>query len=288
MGNISLGSILYTAKSIVSTIGPADVLDVLIVSFVVYQIINMVRQTRAVQLFKGILILLAANFIAVQFQLRTVGYLLSSLLQFGFVALVVVFQPEVRRALEQVGRTNFLSSGIFHKTTQDERQRAQWQTAIVAICDSVERMSEQRCGALIALERRQSLSEYLRTGTPLDSQINPEIIGTIFFEGSPLHDGAVIVREGKIAAAGCLLPLSPNLEISKDMGTRHRAALGLSEETDAVTVVVSEETGIVSLAKNGVLIRRLDRQNLYSMLTSELVPPVPESGSRKKLFGKVK
>ena len=112
--------------------------------------------------------------------------------------------------------------------------------------------------------------------------------GTIFFEGSPLHDGAVIVREGKIAAAGCLLPLSPNLEISKDMGTRHRAALGLSEETDAVTVVVSEETGIVSLAKNGVLIRRLDRQNLYSMLTSELVPPVPESGSRKKLFGKVK
>ena len=158
----------------------------------------------------------------------------------------------------------------------------------MAVCDSVERMSEQRCGALIVLERHQSLSEYLRTGTALNCEINTEIIGTIFFEGSPLHDGAVIVRDGKIAAAACLLPLSPNLEISKDMGTRHRAALGLSEECDALTVVVSEETGIVSMAKNGVLIRRLDRQNLFSMLASELIPPEPQSETRRKMFGRVK
>lgn len=288
MGNINFSAIWDSISSVVKTIGIADVLDVAIVAFLVYQVIMLVQKTRASQLLKGILFLFIANFLALQFQLRTVGYILSTILQFGFLALIVVFQPELRRVLEQMGRTNIFAFSLFNNQSKSEQQRQVWQKAIVSICDSAEQMSETKTGALIAIERNQPMTEIVRTGTQVDSEINPEVLGTIFFEGSPLHDGAVVVRNGRIAAAGCLLPLSPNLEISKDMGTRHRAALGLSEESDALVVVVSEETGIVSLAKNSVLIRRLDRQNLYSVLTNELIPPIPEDGEKKGFFRRAK
>ncbi len=288
MGNINFNAIWDSISSVVKTIGIADIIDVAIVAFLVYQVIMLVQKTRVSQLLKGILFLFIANFLALQFQLRTVGYILSTILQFGFLALIVVFQPELRRVLEQMGRTNLFAFSLFNNQSKSEQYRQTWQRAIVSICDSAEQMSETKTGALIAIERNQPMTEIVRTGTHVDSEINPEVLGTIFFEGSPLHDGAVVVRNGRIAAAGCLLPLSPNLEISKDMGTRHRAALGLSEESDALVVVVSEETGIVSLAKNSVLIRRLDRQNLYSVLTNELIPPIPEDSEKKKLFGRQK
>ena len=288
MANINFDAIQNSISSVLKTIGIADVIDVAIVAFLIYQVIMLVQKTRAVQLLKGILFLFIANFLAVQLQLRTVSYILNTILQFGFVAIVVVFQPELRRALEQMGSTSIFGFSIFNTTSKGEENRQLWQKAIVAICDSTEQMSETKTGALIAIERGQSMQDILRTGTPMDSAINPEVVGTIFFEGSPLHDGSVVVRNGRIAAAGCLLPLSPNLEISKDMGTRHRAALGLSEDSDALIVVVSEETGIISLAKNGVLIRRLDRQNLYNVLTSDLIPPEPEKKDKKKLFGRAK
>ena len=253
-----------------------------------YEVITLVKQTRAAQLMKGILVLFLAFFGSAVFQLRTLNFLLQQVLQFGALALVVIFQPELRRALEQMGRTNIFSFSFFKTHTVDEQVREQWQTAIATVCDAVEQMSDSRTGALIVFERRSNLGEIIKTGTVLNADINVEAIGTIFYEGTPLHDGAVVVRDARIKAAGCVLPLSANLEISKDMGTRHRAALGMSENSDAICVVVSEETGIVSLAKNGVLIRRLDRQNLFSLLKSELVPELPKTEEKKKKSFRIK
>ena len=145
-----------------------------------------------------------------------------------------------------------------------------------AICDAAEQLSDTRTGALMVLERNNNLDEIIRTGTPMHADVIPEMLGTIFYEGTPLHDGAVVIRDGVIVAAGCVLPLSNNLEMGKDMGTRHRAGLGMSENSDAIVVIVSEETGIISMAKNGVLIRRLDRQNLFNLLQEEIVPPAED------------
>ncbi len=257
-----------------------DILDILIVTFLIYQVITLLRQTHAVQLAKGILVILGAYAIASVIKLRTLVWIINSVMNFGIVAIVVMFQPELRRALEQMGSTKLFGIRLFKGKVNPGDLRAQWQNAIVAVCDAAERMADSRTGALMVLERRTNLSEILKTGTVLNADITPEMLGTIFYEGTPLHDGAVGVRDGRIEAAGCVLPLSNNLEIGKDMGTRHRAALGLSENSDAVIVVVSEETGIISLAKNGVLIRRLDRQNLFNMLETDVVPPAVEEKKR--------
>jgi len=253
-------------------IQPADVIDILIVAFVIYGVLELVRKTRAAQLAKGVLLLLVVYALASWGNLRTVTWLLDNLLQIGFLALVVLFQPELRRALEQMSRTDKWAASLFRMQRMDDSVRAKWRSAAVAICDAAEQLSDTHTGALIVLERTSNLSEIIRTGTTLNADVNPEMLGTIFYEGTPLHDGAVIVRDGMLKAAGCVLPLSNNLEIGKDMGTRHRAALGMSENSDAVVVVVSEETGIISLAKNGVLIRRLDRQNLFNLLQGDIVP----------------
>lgn len=264
-----------------------DLLDILIVAFVVYEIIALVRQTRAAQLAKGVLLLLLSSWLARQFHLRTVSYFIDSIMQAGFVLLIVVFQPELRRALEQVGQTNIFAVRFFQPERPTNANREKWQNAVVAICDTAERLSDSRTGALIVIERKTNLNEIIKTGTEMNGDINPEVLGTVFYEGTPLHDGAVVVRDGQIKAAGCFLPLSNNLEIGKDMGTRHRAALGMSENSDAVVVVVSEETGIISLAKNGVLIRRLDRQNLFQLLEGDVVPEETVE-EKKKFFGRKK
>ena len=199
----------------------------------------------------------------------------------GFIAAVVLFQPELRRALERLGQnTNW--AGLFNWRRSDPSLRSVWQSAVVAICDAAEQLSDTRTGALMVLERNNDLEEIIRTGTPLSANVIPEMLGTIFYEGTPLHDGAVIIRDGRIVAAGCVLPLSNNLEMGKDMGTRHRAGLGMSENSDAIVVVVSEETGIISLAKNGVLIRSLDRQNLFNLLQEEIIPPESETEQKKE------
>ena len=264
-----------------------DLLDILIVAFVVYEVIALVRQTRAAQLAKGVLLLLVSSWLAELWHLRTVTYFLQNIMQAGFILLIVVFQPELRRALEQVGRTNIFAVRMFRSQKMTDDMKEVWRNAVVAVCDTAERLSDTSTGALIVIERQTNLGEIIKTGTILNGDINPEVLGTIFYEGTPLHDGAVVVRDGKIKAAGCFLPLSNNLDIGKDMGTRHRAALGMSENSDAVVVVVSEETGIISLAKNGVLIRRLDRQNLYQLLEGEIVPQEPAQ-EKKKRFGRKK
>ena len=181
---------------------------------------------------------------------------------------------EIRRALERMGQTDQWASKLFNVKGRynDPSLKGAWRSAIIAICDAAERFSETKTGALIVLERHTNLSEIVRTGTPVNSAVNLEVLGTIFYEGTPLHDGAAIIENGRIKAAGCVLPLSNNLDLGKDMGTRHRACLGIAENSDAIAIVVSEETGIISMAKNGVLIRHFDRQTLYTRLIDEMIP----------------
>ena len=262
-----------------------DLLDILIVTILIYQFILLIQRTRAAQLLRGIAVVLIAYFTAGLLQLKTVSFIFQNVLQIGLLALIIVFQPEVRRVLEQVGRGGFsLLSNRF-----SSNQFTVWHGAIVSICDSVSRMSDERTGALIVVERTTGLSEIAGTGALVDAAVTPELLETIFYEGSPLHDGAVIVENGRISAAGCLLPLSSNIEISRDMGTRHRAALGMSENSDALIIVVSEETGIISVAQNGIIIRRLDGANLFRMLSNELIAETKtkEGGKgRRRLFRK--
>lgn len=265
---------------------PMNLVDILLVAFVVYEILVVIRKTRAAQLAKGAVVVLVVYALANLMNLRTVVWIMQSVLQIGFLALIVLFQPELRHALEQMGRTDKWAATLFKNRKDDPSLRAKWQNACLAICDAAEQLSDTRTGALIVLERNSNLSEIIRTGTPLNADVNREMLGTIFYEGTPLHDGAVVVRDGVLKAAGCVLPLSDNLEIGKDMGTRHRAALGMSENSDAVVVVVSEETGIISMAKNGVLIRRLDRQNLFNLLQEELVPPETAENQKQPFWRK--
>lgn len=251
----------------------SDTLDILIISFVFYQLIQFARKSRAGQLVKGIALLILFYGFAVLLDLRTVTWVLNNVVTVAFTAAVVIFQPELRRALERMGQTTVWANRLFGNRRTDPSLRGVWQSAVVAICDAAEQLSDTRTGALMVLERRNNLDEIIRTGTPMHADVIPEMLGTIFYEGTPLHDGAVVIRDGVIVAAGCVLPLSNNLEMGKDMGTRHRAGLGMSENSDAIVVIVSEETGIISMAKNGVLIRRLDRQNLFNLLQEEIVPP---------------
>jgi len=265
-----------TLNSIVAnfqTFKLVDLLDILIIAFLIYQLLGFVNRTRAGQLAKGALIVMAVYLVANILNMRTVTWLLNSLLQVGLLTLVVLFQPEIRRALERMGQTDQWAYRFFNKNRyNDTSLKGAWRSAIIAICDAAERFSETKTGALIVLERNTNLSEIVRTGTPVNSAVNLEVLGTIFYEGTPLHDGAAIIEDGRIKAAGCVLPLSNNLDLGKDMGTRHRACLGIAENSDAIAIVVSEETGIISMAKNGVLIRHFDRQSLYTRLIDEMIP----------------
>ena len=268
----------------------SDTLDILIISFAFYQLIQFARKSKAGQLVRGILLIVLFYGLAYVLNLRTVTWVLNNVVTIGFTAAVVIFQPELRRTLERMGQTTVWAGRLFGNRHADPSLRGVWQSAVVAICDAAEQLSDTRTGALMVLERHNNLEEIIRTGTPMHADVIPEMLGTIFYEGTPLHDGAVVIRDGVIVAAGCVLPLSNNLEMGKDMGTRRRAGLGMSENSDAIVVIVSEETGIISMAKNGVLIRRLDRQNLFNLLQEEIVPPEETAETRvsslKKLLHK--
>ena len=263
-----------------------DTIDILIISFVFYQLIVFARKSHAGQLIKGLVLLLAFFALANVLELRTVSWVLNNVLTIGFTAAVIIFQPELRRALERMGQSTGWAGQLFSRRA-DPSLRGVWQSAVVAICDAAEQLSDTRTGALMVLERNNNLDEVIRTGTTFNANVIPEVLGTIFYEGTPLHDGAVIIRDGTIVAAGCVLPLSNYLQMGKDMGTRHRAGLGMSENSDAIVIVVSEETGIISMAKNGVLIRRLDRQNLYNMLQEEIIPPEEDEQGAPSLWQRI-
>ncbi len=275
----------------ITDIGVRDIIDILIVAYLIYKVILLVvRETRAEQLVKGLILLLVVYVVALALKLKTLTYIMNNVLSIGVLALIIVFQPELRRILERMGRSKISNLNVFGAAAQDEQEMIQQlRQAIDGICESVATMAMQKTGALICIERQTKLGDIIHTGTTLNAELTPELIGSIFFPNSPLHDGAVVVREGKIYAAGCFLPLSESNEINKQLGTRHRSALGMSENSDAIIVVVSEETGIISVAKNGKLSRNFDVVSLKNELISTLIPDkAATSGEKKYVFRKVR
>ncbi len=265
-------------RNLTAGIGITDILDVLIVAFLAYKVLGFIRETRAEQLAKGILVFFLATFGAYVFQLYTLHYILSNVLQVGLIALVVIFQPELRRALEHLGRSKITT--VFSQVDKDEAK-----LMIGEFVRAIENMAASRTGALIVIERETLLNDIVETGTVIDSAVSEQLIGNIFYEGSPLHDGALIVRGDRLYAAGCVLPLTQNKELNKELGTRHRAGIGITENSDALTLIVSEETGVVSIARDGKLTRFLDMKTVEKMLLSiylekEAPNPVKEKLNR--------
>ncbi len=251
------------------------VLDVLLVWYVVYKALTLIKGTKAVQLLKGLLIVVLAKFATYVFGLDTLDWLLQEVIDWGFLAIIIIFQPEIRRALEQIGRGK-----IFQRTNNQQEDE---QTRLVeAMKKSVSYMAKRRIGALISIEKETGLNEYIETGIKMDASISSELLINIFIPNTPLHDGAVIIKKDQIAAAACYLPLSESAFISKELGTRHRAALGLSEVTDAITVVVSEETGAISITVNGNLHRNLSITEFEELLRKMWFGPEQDSNLATK------
>lgn len=260
-----------------------DAVDIIIVAFLIYGVVKLVRETRAGQLVKGLFLLVVLFIISSYFNLVMVSRVLAYFFQFAFVAILIVFQPEIRKALEQVGRNNVGQSIAAVVTGRDRSyDRAQIRKAINAVVDGVGILQQLKMGALIVFERKTKLGDIIETGTQINCEPSGQIVGNIFFNKAPLHDGAMIIRDGMIHAAGCILPLTKNTSVSAELGTRHRAALGVSEESDAVVVVVSEETGQISVAVNGVLTCRFTRDTLRDVLEGCLIPQEEASTVRRK------
>lgn len=244
----------------------ANTVDILLVWYVIYKLIMIVRGTKAVQLLKGIFMILIVRLISQIFHFQTLGWMTEQVMLWGFLAIIIIFQPELRRALEQLGRGKFFSrSGTSEEETHEK--------VVESIIKAVDYMAKRRIGALISVERETGMGDYVETGIGIDSKISAELLINIFIPNTPLHDGAVILQKDRVSAAACYLPLSESPFISKELGTRHRAAIGISEVTDSITVVVSEETGGISLTKNGKLHRDLNKDAFREMLTNELIAP---------------
>lgn len=268
--------------SVIASANFADLLDILVVAYLLYHAIRLVRDTRAMQLVKGIAIVLIVYLAAVSLNMLTLAFIIRNMMQWGILALAIVFQPELRRALEHVGRSKFNISIGRLVTRESEELTAVMQNLIETICKSAEVLSDSRTGALMVIERETKLGDVIPSGTIIDSEPSVPLVCNIFYPNTPLHDGAVIFREGRVYAAGCFLPLSDNGAIGRGLGTRHRAALGMSEVSDAIVVVVSEETGKISVAMDGNLTRDFSRQSLSALLNEKLLGPGPEEP--KKTF----
>ncbi|MGX7149265.1 diadenylate cyclase CdaA [Enterococcus ureasiticus] len=241
-----------------------NIIDILVVWYLVYKLIMLVKGTKAVQLLKGVAVFIGIRMVSELIGLHTLSWLMNQVIMYGVIAAVVIFQPEVRRGLEHLGRSSFF------RTSRSEQQEDE--KMILAFDKAIQYMSKRKIGALITVEKNTGLDEYIETGIPLDADITGELLINIFIPNTPLHDGAVIVKQGKIAVASAYLPLSESNLIPKEFGTRHRAAVGISEVSDAVTIIVSEETGDVSLTLNNDLIPRLTQEEYLKILRAELVP----------------
>ena len=264
----------FSAFNQFRTISFIDILDILIVAYIIYRVMKLLKDTSAERLIKGIIILVGIMLLASMLHLTMISWLLQQALNVGLFAIVVVFQPELRRLLEQIGKGNF-SRLIVPAGDPDEVE-----SMISATVSACADMSRTKTGALIVFERRERLGEIISTGTMVDAAPSAELIKNIFFKNSPLHDGAMIVRAGRVCAAGCVLPLSGNQSLSRDLGTRHRAAVGMSESADSVLVVVSEETGSISVAIGGMLKRHLSPDMLRKLLENELLDSEKQEKSR--------
>lgn len=273
---------------LLKTIKIIDVIDILCVAYVVYYVIKLVRETRAIQLIKGLFALLVIYLIASQLEMITVTFIMRNILQVGIFVLAVIFQPELRRALEKVGRTSIKGIPFFGGAVENgEEQNRIWENSLKEIVRSCSYLSDNKIGALIVIEREIKLGDIIRTGTVLNAEVTLELVSNVFFPKSPLHDGAMIIRNGRLYAAGCFLPLSDNNDISRQLGTRHRAALGMSEQSDAIVIIVSEETGVVSSALDGQLKRNLSVESLRKLLSDEILVN-PEVPVKKAPFWRVK
>ena len=254
-----------------------DAVDILLLTFIIYTLLNHTRQTRISQIIKGIVILLAATWVSDLIGMRTIHALLSWVINAGPVLLIVLFQPEIRRILEQMGSKRFVAF-FAHEEVANVMEQTIGQTVLACT-----EMSQSRTGALIVFERELLLDDLVRSGTVLDAAVSSELLKNIFFVKAPMHDGAVIIRHGRLLGAGCMLPLSKNVNLSRDLGMRHRAGIGMSENSDAVVVIVSEETGSISVAIGGMLKRHLKPETLENLLRNELLPQ-EESDADKQRF----
>ncbi len=260
-----------------------DLIDIALVSVVFYYAFKFIRERRAGKLAIGMVILVILQLASDIFGLSTIGFLMKNLFQVGIIALIIIFQPEVRSALEKVGSMQVGGvRGII--SFNDAKEDAQLTQMVESVCMAVCDLALDKTGALIVFERSTKLGEYIRSGTVINADVTPRLLKNIFFNKAPLHDGATVIREGRVYAAGCFLPLPTNNNIDKDFGTRHRAAIGMSENSDAVVVVVSEETGTISVAKAGQLKRNYDYRTLYNELKEDLRPAQisPQMGKRHK------
>lgn len=262
-------------------IGVTDVIEIVILAFLIYRIMIWIQSTRAWTLLKGFAMILAMLVLAYIFNMNTILWIAKNFFSLGIMAIIVMFQPEIRRALEQLGEKSFLTS-LFPFDSSRKAEDGITERTVTELIRAAFEMGKARTGALIVIEQKVSLQEYERTGIPLDAVVSSQLILNIFEKNTPLHDGAVIMEGNRLRSATCYLPLSENRSLSKALGTRHRAALGISEETDSLTIVVSEETGSVSVAKSGRLLRNLNQEQLKEQL-SELQAK-PEEGRKIKLW----
>ena len=274
--------------SVLTTFGIFDLIDILLVAYLTYVLIKFIRETRAGQLAKGLLLLALCYFVASMFQLQTMSFLLENVFQIGILAIIVLFTPEIRRALEKAGRTKVADLSVF-SADGHERDAAVWEGAVRQITEAVESLSRTKTGALIVIERKTKLGEQVDTGVELNAVVSVELLLNIFFVNTPLHDGAVIIRDGKLLAAACFLPKPQKEEfIATQFGSRHRAAIGISEVSDALTIVVSEETGTISVTEDGQMIRNFTQESLSTYLLDKLTPTkLAEEGGRKHILRRV-
>ena len=258
------------------TIKVTYILDIVIMAFLLYKVLYFIKSTKAASLLKGLLLFLAALWASSILHLNSINFLLSHMVQVGVLALIILFQPEIRRILEELGSRRLI--GIFtHTEVADNMEHTISQTVLACT-----EMSQARTGVLIVFEREIKLDDMVRSGTVLDASVSSELLKNIFFVKAPMHDGAVIVRNGRVLGAGCMLPLSKNVNLSRDLGMRHRAGIGMSENSDAVVVIVSEETGSISVAIGGMLKRHLKPETLENLLRNELLPQEDSEADKRK------
>ncbi len=259
-------------KAILGFNSISDVLDVLLVAFVIYSVIKLIRETRAIQLAKGFVLLVVLYAVVYLLNMQVSSYMLSIVFSNILIVLVVIFSPEIRHALESVGRSSVSNFNFFGLKNSAELRRQEEMLAMInAVTKACADMSDKRIGALMVFEKDTILGEIINTGTHIDAEISAEMLGNIFYPKAPLHDGAAVIRNARVCAAGCILPLTQNHDVSSELGTRHRAAIGMSEQSDALIVVVSEETGGISVAMKGNLRRNLSSGDLRETLTENFI-----------------
>lgn len=276
----SFGDFWYYIGNQLGSVGITDIIDIIIVAILFYYSFIFIRERRAGKVASGLLLILGILFISEIAGLYTLNFILSNIFQVGLIALIIVFQPELRSALEKIGSSSFARMNKRFDTTANNTL----QRSIIEVCSSVESLSQNKTGALIVFERQTKLGDVVKTGTVIDALPSYYLINNIFHDKAPLHDGAIIIRDSRLLAAGCFLPLSSNGDLVKSLGTRHRAGLGMSENSDAIVVIVSEETGIVSVAADGVLKRGFSRKTLEEYLTKSFT----ENGTVENIKSKTR